>query len=293
MNWQALAEQISTVTGQTFKLVTTHVINGGCINTAYQIKGRQDSYFIKFNQGNLLPMFEAEFSGLKSIRLSNSVRVPTPILAGLLNEKSFLLIEMIPLQPCQAESQCKLGEQLAKMHQQTHAHFGWKQDNFIGTTKQINAQSDDWATFWHQQRLVWQLDLAASNGYRGRIQQSGKQLCTRLDALFADHKPQASLLHGDLWAGNVGADANGNPVIFDPACYYGDREVDLAMTELFGGFSSDFYAAYKYNYPLDCGYSTRKNLYNLYVILNHLNLFGLGYLRQAQSMIDQLLTQIR
>jgi fructosamine-3-kinase len=151
---------------------------------------------------------------------------------------------------------------------------------------------DDWIDFWRERRLGFQLDLAARNGLRGALQTQGRQLMDALPALFAHYRPAPSLLHGDLWGGNWGADAAGNPVIFDPAVYFGDREADLAMTELFGGFSRAFYDAYDAAYPLDKGYETRKTLYSLYHVLNHFNLFGGGYGGQAQRMIQQLLAQV-
>ncbi len=232
MNWQQLAVQISNATGQAFDLVDTSSIGGGCINSAYQIKGQQLSYFIKLNHGNLLPMFEAEFAGLEAMQSSHSVRVPTPILTGTLDGQSFLLTEMIQLQSCRGNCNRLLGEQLAMMHRQTQAYFGWHRDNTIGSTEQVNDQSDDWKSFWREQRLGFQLKLAASNGHRGRLQESGQRLRENLDDFFSGYSPQPSLLHGDLWSGNAAADSTGNPVIFDPACYYGDREADIAMTEL-------------------------------------------------------------
>ncbi|MGZ8947750.1 MAG: fructosamine kinase family protein, partial [Methylococcaceae bacterium] len=171
-------------------------------------------------------------------------------------------------------------------------YFGWHRDNTIGSTLQINNQSNDWLTFWREQRLGFQLKLAGNNGYGGSLQANGECLCSDMAILFNDYMPQPSLLHGDLWAGNAAVDKLGSPVIFDPACYYGDREADLAMTELFGGFSRDFYAAYQAVWPLDDGYDVRKTLYNLYHILNHLHLFGGGYLRQAESMMAMLLSEI-
>jgi fructosamine-3-kinase len=183
-----------------------------------------------------------------------------------------------------------LGQQLAYLHQHTQPYFGWHRDNTIGSTTQINQQSHDWLKFWQEQRLGFQLQLAAKNGYGGRLQASGERLGSEL-AVFFNHTPTPSLLHGDLWSGNAATDKQGNPVIFDPACYYGDREADLAMTELFGGFSGDFYAAYQDVWALHEDYRVRKSLYNLYHILNHLNLFGGGYLRQAENMITGLLAQ--
>ena len=134
--------------------------------------------------------------------------------------------------------------------------------------------------------------LAAQNGYGGQLQRLGEKLMDSLPAFFADYTPQPSLLHGDLWSGNHAYLQNGTPTIFDPAIYYGDRECDIAMTELFGGYDTDFYAAYRSAYPLDAGYATRRDLYNLYHILNHANLFGGGYARQAEQMMQKLLRNL-
>ena len=173
------------------------------------------------------------------------------------------------------------------MHRHTAERFGWERDNTIGATHQANAWREDWITFWREQRLGFQLELVGRHGYTG-LQRHGERLLDRFQVLI-DHDPLPSLLHGDLWGGNISYDNTGEPVIFDPAVYYGDHKADLAMTELFGGFGSDFYAAYRAAWPLDAGYPTRKMLYNLYHILNHTNLFGGGYAGQAQGMIERLL----
>ncbi len=167
--------------------------------------------------------------------------------------------------------------------------FGFPCDNFIGTTPQPNAWTDDWITFWRDQRLGFQLQLAAKNGHGGQLQRLGEKLLDVLPAFFDGYTPQPSLLHGDLWGGNHAYLTDGTPTIFDPAAYYGDRECDLAMTELFGGYPADFYAAYRAAWPLDAGYAGRRDLYNLYHILNHANLFGGGYVRQAEQMMRVLL----
>ena len=147
--------------------------------------------------------------------------------------------------------------------------------------------------FYRRERLGFQLALAAQHGYRGQLQALGEQLLALLPAFFSTYRPVASLLHGDLWGGNHAATADGEPVIFDPAVYYGDREADLAMTELFGGFGEGFYRAYRVAWPLDPGYPVRKHLYNLYHVLNHLNLFGGGYATQAERLMRGLLAEVR
>lgn len=179
------------------------------------------------------------------------------------------------------------------LHGVTRKHHGWNRDNYIGSTAQQNTQRPRWSQFWRDQRLKPQLELAKSAGHRGKLQSNGAKLQENMDLLMDDHQPVASLLHGDLWAGNKAYLPGGQPVIFDPASYYGDRETDIAMTELFGGFGEDFYSAYRAHLPLPDGYSLRRDLYNLYHILNHLNLFGAAYLSQAETMISKLLAQIR
>jgi fructosamine-3-kinase len=183
----------------------------------------------------------------------------------------------------------RLGRNLARMHRVTGSRFGWHRDNTIGATPQVNTASEDWIAFWREQRLGFQLNLAAAKGHGGRLIANGMRLMERLPAFFPGGRPQPSLLHGDLWSGNAARTAEGEPVIFDPAVYYGDREADLAMTELFGGFPRPFYEAYAAEYPLDPGYAARKPLYNLYHVLNHLNLFGGGYGAQALRLMEQLL----
>ncbi len=182
-----------------------------------------------------------------------------------------------------------LGRALARMHAATAPRFGWHRDNTIGMTPQVNGWSDDWAGFFRDRRLRPQLELAERNGYRGALGRDGVELLERVPRLLEDHRPAASLLHGDLWAGNAGRLRDGSPVVYDPATYYGDREADLAMTELFGGFGPAFHAAYAEAMPIPEGYPTRRTLYNLYHVLNHLNLFGAAYLARAEAMIAELL----
>ncbi len=290
---QQLNQQISAATGQPFTIQAINSIAGGCINQACELVGESQSFFVKFNNRALLPMFEAEFSGLQEISALDSIKVPNPVACGLTDKHSFLVLEMIHFGTGTAKSSRLMGQQLAKLHQSVQPYFGWHRDNTIGSTGQVNGRYQDWVSFWRQQRLGFQLNLAAKAGYRGRLQKNGERLCAELGAFFTDYQPNPALLHGDLWGGNARVDRAGNPVIFDPACYYGDHEADLAMTELFGGFGADFYAAYRDTLSVDAGYAVRKTLYNLYHILNHLNLFGGGYLSQAEAMLEKLLAELK
>jgi len=288
--WREIERAIGDAEDEAFGIEHRHPLGGGSINEAWGVEGGGRRYFVKLNAASRLSMFEAESEGLEAIIATGAVRAPRPVVCGVAGSQAFLALEYLELTG--GGSEARLGEKLAAMHRHVDRQFGWHRDNTIGATPQINAPSDDWIDFWRHQRLGFQLELAARNGYGGSLQRKGERLMAELEAFFSGHAPRASLLHGDLWGGNRGVDADGEPVIFDPAVYYGDREADLAMTELFGGFGPDFYAAYRATWPLDAGYGVRKTLYNLYHILNHANLFGGGYARQAEMMMDRLLAEL-
>ncbi len=292
MSIQSLLPTLEQLSGQTLGDCNVSSLGGGDINAAYRLTSSNIDWFIKVNRPSLAFMFAAEADGLAELAASNTLRIPQVIAAGNSDQYSFLALEYIPLGRLSGQSSRDFGHQLATLHQQQQKFFGWHRDNTIGSTDQINDQHDDWVSFWRDMRLLKQLEIAAGNGYAGNLQRQGEHLADRLAHFFTDYQPHPSLLHGDLWGGNAAADDNSNPVIYDPACYYGDREADIAMTELFGGFSADFYAAYNDTWPLDSGYSIRKTFYNLYHILNHLNLFGSSYLHQAQGMIERLLAEV-
>lgn len=291
MNWTAIEQAISLYNGQDFKVSKHHSIGGGCINETYLISGNSQSYFIKLNRASRLDMFEAEHEGLNAIYRTDTIRVPHAYLSGIDGENAYLVMEYIEWgtgRGCAEE----MGRQLSNMHRHTQSGFGWHRNNTIGSTPQINVPTDDWLTFWREHRLGYQTRLAANKGLDRHAIKSCEQLCDRIGDFFP-RQPQASLLHGDLWSGNAACDRQSRSVIFDPACYYGDRETDVAMTELFGGFDATFYASYQENWPLDDGYKIRKILYNQYHILNHFNLFGGNYGRQASRMAEQLLSECR
>jgi fructosamine-3-kinase len=291
--WTDIGAQISTVTGIPFAVNKAFPIGGGCINEAHVLEGNSRQFFVKLNDPDRLAMFEAEGASLAEIQASCTLRAPSPICWGKNDFRSWLVLEYIEMGSGSGPGGAALGSRLAAMHRTISQTFGWKRENTIGATPQINTPSSDWLQFWRTHRLGYQLELAKVNGHKGKLQALGEQLLVRLHAFFPGKQPVASLLHGDLWSGNYSFDGAGQPVVFDPAMYYGDRETDIAMTELFGGFSTAFYAAYREAYPLDPGYSVRKTLYNLYHILNHLNLFGGGYRNQAEQMMSRLLAEIR
>lgn len=264
---------------------------GGDINQAALIRGGQNRWFVKYHEHAPADMFSAEAQALAEISAQAVIKAPSPIAYGSTGSTSWLVLEYLEL--TMMGSARLMGEQLAAMHRVTRQNHGWKRDNYIGTTAQANTPHDNWADFWSQCRLQPQLALAESAGFGAQLARPGEELLESMDQLMQGHEPSASLLHGDLWAGNKAFTFDGQPVIFDPATYYGDRETDIAMTELFGGYEADFYAAYRDHAPLSDGYTLRRDLYNLYHMLNHLNLFGGGYLSRCQNMIDSLLAEVR
>jgi fructosamine-3-kinase len=286
--WGIVASAISDATHRPFSLRSRTPVGGGSINESFGLAGDDGSfYFLKLNDARHHAMFAAEADGLDAIAATSTLHVPRPVAHGIAGRQSYLVLEHLELSS-RGDAHL-LGEQLAALHRCTSPRFGFARANFIGTTPQPNTWTDDWIAFWRDQRLGFQLQLAAKNGYGGQLQRLGERLLAALPAFFEGYTPQPSLLHGDLWGGNHAYLTDGTPTIFDPAAYYGDRECDLAMTELFGGYPASFYAAYRAAWPLDAGYATRRDLYNLYHILNHANLFGGGYVRQAEQMMCALL----
>jgi len=288
--WDDIAAHIEKVTQKPFAMSDRRSVGGGCINQGYRISAGDRSYFVKLNRATQVEMFIAEASGLEQMAETQAIRVPRPICWGTAGDTGYLVLEWIDLGRGSTAAWREMGCQLAAMHQSTSSlGFGWERNNTIGATPQINDWKSDWTEFWVENRIGFQLRMARRRG--GHFPQ-GDRLLDQIPRLLAGYSPTPSIVHGDLWSGNAAITAEGEPVIFDPATYYGDREVDLAMTELFGGFGSEFYRGYNEVYPVDEGYSFRKTLYNLYHILNHFNLFGGGYDSQANRMIDQLLAKV-
>ncbi len=289
--WQIIAQHIEQTSGQHFSVKHQKQLSGGSINSAYLLVGDDGmQYFVKTNHSGRQDMFEAEARGLQALASSKTLKVPRPLCFGDDQSQSYIVMEYLDMEG--RADQVILGEQLAKMHSNTAKQFGWEIDNTIGATHQPNTWTQNWLDFWRDQRLGFQLQLAAKNGYGGELQSLGEKLLIEMPKLFTGRKVEPSMLHGDLWGGNVAGLKDGTPVIFDPAFYYGDREADLAMTYVFGGFSPDFYASYQNAFPLDEGFPVRKTFYNIYHIINHLNLFGGGYHGQSIHMMQQVLAEI-
>lgn len=289
---KTICADISASTGSPFQMADYSSVAGGDINDAYRLEGQCGRvFFLKLNRIGQLEMFAAEAEGLLELAQARVIRVPRVICYGETKLHAYLILENIKFSRGHGSSGVLLGQQLAHLHQFTSngRGYGWHRDNTIGATPQDNDWSHDWVEFLREQRFGHQLRLAKSNGLNKSMRDKGQRLLDGLGFYFESYMPESSLLHGDLWSGNVGFDSDGQPVIYDPAVYYGDRESDIAMTELFGGFSADFYTAYEQVWPLDTGYTRRRDLYKLYHILNHFNLFGGGYAAQSENIIDKLL----
>ena len=286
--WTEIARAITQKTGQDFAIANTRSVGGGCINQGYKIDGNNAEYFVKLNDASQVEMFAAEALGLKQMYATQTITVPQPICWGTADSSSYIVLEWLDLGRGNSQSWGSMGRQLAQMHREgTRDRFGWSPNNTIGSTPQINDWMDNWADFFAEQRIGYQLKLAKRRG--GSFPDTSK-VVDAVRSRLADRQPQASLLHGDLWSGNAAITTDGAPVILDPATYYGDREADLAMTELFGGFPTAFYNGYNEAWQLDSGYQQRKKIYNLYHVLNHFNIFGGGYASQAQRTLDGILS---
>lgn len=285
--WQIIEQAITTKTNIPFKIQEKMAISGGDINLSFKLSDDHHNYFIKINNKDHLGHFESEAYALAQIKKIGQVSCPDVISLGTTIDKSFLILKYIPFNIACSTNWSQLGQQLANMHKiSSHGQFGWQHDNYIGDTIQPNAWNSNWRTFFAEQRIAWQLQLLSEKSIKiGNIEHISR-VCH--DALL-HHKVTPCLVHGDLWKGNLGF-CGEESVIFDPACYYGDREVDIAMTELFGHFPFEFYQGYQEIFPLPESYERRKLIYNFYHILNHANLFGGSYIEQSKAMLSRILS---
>ena len=278
---------LASETGAHSPLLRASSVSGGCINETRVIElqdGRR--FFAKINDAGLFDMFEAESKGLKLLGAQQAVRVPQVVgEPQLSNGRAYLILEYIESGSRPRDYSEVLGRSLAELHRGAGENFGLDHDNYIGSTPQPNSPSETWVNFFREQRIGFQLQLAKKNGYGDQsLFRLGGELMNRLDQFLAE-PDRASLIHGDLWSGNYMCDHNGDPVIIDPAVYFADREAEFGMITLFGGLDQSFYDAYNEAWPLADGYSDRFQIYKLYHLLNHLNLFGTSYLSQCLSIL--------
>ncbi len=268
------------------KIADRQTVGGGSIANAQKIRLKSGRELFLKTGAQDRRMFEKEASGLGELRKSGAIRVPEVLLVT----DDFLLLEYIPTAQPRGEFFERFGRQFAQLHRLTTNSFGFYEDNFIGSTVQKNIPSvnaaSNWTGFYWEYRLDFQFRLAEKNGFAdAEMRQFFQKLENKINEILSGSEEPPTLLHGDLWSGNFLADSQNQPVLIDPAVYYGHREADLAMTKLFGGFDASFYDAYRESYPLPDGYHYRENIYKLYHVMNHLNLFGRSYYDQAIRLI--------
>ena len=279
--FRQLLKEISAL--KEVKLMKVVAVGGGSINAAYKLETDSGIFFLKENKGNFPGMFEAEAKGLKILREGNSFVVPDVIFCKSENGNSFLILEW--LEKGIQDSWLDAGKKLGRLHKNFSGTFGLNHDNYIGSLSQSNRQHHSWEDFFSQERILPQIKLAADAGkINSAICNSAERFCKNISEIFPEEKP--SLLHGDLWSGNFFFSESG-PAIFDPAIYYGHREMDLAMTKLFGGFDAEFYSGYEEEFPLEKNWKQRTDFCNLYPLLVHVNLFGRGYVNDVKSILGK------
>tara|TARA_B100001142_G_scaffold329115_1_gene391299 strand:- start:14509 stop:15366 length:858 start_codon:yes stop_codon:yes gene_type:complete len=252
-------------------------ITGGCVNTSYKIITNMGAFFVKYNLNAKPNMFKAEFDGLNFIRKLNAI--DTPNIIGV--DNNFLLLEFIPVSDTNSIFWKNFGRKLAALHLNTNDNFGLCFDNYIGLLPQINKKHKDWIEFFINARLIPQLNISFLTS---SIKNDFEKLFIKLPNILPNIQP--SLIHGDLWYGNFLIKDNEMPVLIDPAIYFGNREMDISMTKLFGGFHTDFYSAYNESYPLDNDWEDRIDICNLYSLLVHINMFGKGYISQVRNILS-------
>ena len=266
----------------------------GCINETWKASGDGlEPLFVKVGGPEAKDMYEKEIAGLALLRQVTGLRIPDAFFVASGEDCACLVMEFIELGPVRAASEKPLGEGLAELHSLTRNQFGLEDDNYIGRSVQINGQADEWWTFFCEKRLGVQWEAAEDNGMRLALLDRIADLIARVPVDFASHQPRASLLHGDLWNGNVSADPEGKPCIYDPAVYFGDAETDIAMSKMFQPLGPRVYQAYHSHHPLQPGHESRRALYDLYHWLNHFNLFGVTYLGQVEHCVDVVLNELR
>lgn len=282
-----ILEILSAQLKRELRIFDIQSISGGSINMAVKVSTKAGNFFVKWNDAHKYPdMFKKETRGLKLLESTGALKIPKVIGKDEVGEHAFLILEFLDQGNIHADFWNRFGSSLAKIHQNTHTLFGLDHDNYIGSLYQSNKQHENWISFFSEERIQPQLKLAYdSNLLDNTILKAAERLFKILNGIIPIGSP--ALLHGDLWSGNFMIDSGGNPVLIDPAVYYGHREMDLAMTRLFGGFDQAFYEAYHKNFPLEKGWEKRLEIYNLYPLLVHVNLFGGNYISQVASILSR------
>ncbi len=281
------SEDLSKLLRKDVSILSKMPLSGGDINATYKVITDQGTFCVKQNDRDKFPeMLAKEARGLKELAEKSKFHVPEVIGNFEDDTSQYLILEFITSGSKSSEFWNDFGIQLAQMHQQTSDSFGWSEDNYIGSLHQSNGNHSDWSSFYATERILPQIQLAFdSNRINASLVESAERLCNKLPELFPEEA--SALLHGDLWSGNFMVNAHGNPVLIDPAVYYGHREMDLGMMHLFGGFSDTLFDAYHQAFPLEKNWKERIPLTQLYPLLVHVNLFGEGYVQSAASIIHQ------
>jgi fructosamine-3-kinase len=283
--WHFISEQISQCIQQDFICDDIREVKAGDSHKAFKISDGKQRFFVKTNEKIHIANFEAEAEGLEHLNNTNLFKIPKVVCMGVVSDHSFLVLEHLALTDSNDQSWIKFGQTLANLHKKhTQQMYGWQEDNFIGLTPQANQWKKKWSCFFAEQRIGFMLQLLAEKGH---VLVNIDNVVESIKRLLIGHNPTPSLLHGDLWQGNTGFHKN-QPVLYDPAFYFGDRETDLAMTELFGRFPEAFYNGYDDIWPLETGYHYRKPIYQLYHVLNHALLFGGQYIDSAKITLRNL-----
>ncbi len=291
--WSFISDAITEAVGEPFVVRQRMKVSGGSICSTFKVDDGSTAYLVKLNRADAKWAFETERDGLDLLRaVGAEVRIPGVVSVGSAQDRSWMVLEFVAMRPATDESAGKLGAAMAQIHRSVGTSYGWERDNAIGSSLQVNKEGTNWARFFRDQRLAVQLEMATRNSLDIALLRKGELVLDECERLLGNHQPQPSLLHGDLWSGNQAVDSEGRAVLFDPAVYYGDRECDLAMTRLFGGIPDNFLRAYHDSYPIDHGFERRMHLYNLYHLLNHANMFGGGYIRQAEKTMDRILMSV-
>ncbi|MEM7054111.1 MAG: fructosamine kinase family protein [Pseudomonadota bacterium] len=263
-------------------------VSGGSIAHAYRLSDGNQTAFVKCMNSQHANVLEAECAGLRLLADTQTVAIPEVIASGRFDQLSWLALRWIDMQPLSDLGEQQLGQQLAAMHRHQAERYGLNHDNFIGRTPQPNDPDKSWTDFFFTHRIGFQLQLLDRNDSSQPWQEWLCRLRQCWEKRFDRYQPPPSLLHGDLWSGNAAQTEYGNPLVFDPAVHYGDRECDLAMMDLFGGFSQCFYDSYQASWPLEKGWQKRRPYYQLYHVLNHANLFSGHYVSSCKKRIKQI-----
>jgi protein-ribulosamine 3-kinase len=287
MSEQSLVENI-LLEGlkKSFQIKSIKHLSGGCINSAVKVECEQDVFFVKWNKASFAGMFESEARGLQLLKESGEIDIPEVFAYGVNDDCSYLILEYISPGYPEKKYWTHFGLSLSKMHKHTQSYYGLPFNNYIGALYQTNEKADLWKSFFIERRLEPQIKMAKEAGrIESKTVADFNSLYKKLPDLLIEEPP--ALLHGDLWSGNAITSHKGEVCLVDPSVYYGHREIEIAYTLLFGGFDKEFYDSYTENFPLEKGFEQRVDVYNLYPLLVHLNLFGGSYLGQIQQVLRQ------